>query len=218
MIPGPPQSHAFYFISAASTNADSAARAIAFLSLSTAMIVASGTIFVQPSGDRRFIDPKQGPPALTSSSDRRRVSLMVDYLFGRGVSRALPKSGYRLYFSRRSGRVKLVHHDGKLLATVKPSGAMALSIYGATVLSRTPRFRENCIQVSDDATAFVKGGKSVFCKFVTRAGRNIQPKSEVAVVDSTGRVLGVGMAVLSGKVMRQFKHGVAVKVRAGIPA
>jgi predicted RNA-binding protein (TIGR00451 family) len=141
---------------------------------------------------------------------------MVDYLFGGGVSKALPKSGFRLFYSRRSGRVKLIHHDGKLFATVKPNGAMALSIYGAGILAKNPRFKENCVQVSDDVTQFVRGGRSVFCKFVTHAGRNIYPRSEVAVVDRKGRVLGVGMAVLKGSHMLLFKTGAAVKVRAGL--
>ena len=141
---------------------------------------------------------------------------MVDYLFGKGVSRALPKEGFRLFHSRRSGRVKLVHHDGKLFATVKPNGAMALSIYGANILSRSPSFRENCVQVSDDVVSFVKGGRSVFCKFVRHAGKNVYPKSEVAVVDGNWKVVGVGTAVLNGAHMAQFKTGVAVKVRAGI--
>jgi predicted RNA-binding protein (TIGR00451 family) len=144
------------------------------------------------------------------------MAIMIDYLFGRGVSRALPKGGLRLVYSRRSGRVKLVFYDEILFATVKPNGAMALSLSGATILSGSPKFRENCVQVSDDVAAFVKGGKSVFCKFVRFAGRNIYPKSEVAVIDSGGRILGVGTAVLNGKVMSQFKSGVAVKVRAGI--
>ena len=148
--------------------------------------------------------------------DLRRVSIMVDYLFGKGVSRALPREGLRLYYSRRSGRVKSVFHDGKLFATVKPNGAMALSIAGATILSKSPKFKQNCVRISDDVTEFVRGGKSVFCKFVVSAGSNIYPKSEVAIVDGKGKVIGVGMAVLNGKVMTQFKTGVAVKVRAGI--
>lgn len=148
-------------------------------------------------------------------SDLRRVSIMVDYLFGRGVSRALPKKGFRLYYSHRSARVKLVHHDGSLFATVKPNGAMALSMYGATLLAKSPRFGDNCVQVSDATVQFVKGGKSVFNKFVVLAGKNVYPKSEVAVVDSKGKVVGVGMAVLNGKVMGQFSVGVAVKVRRG---
>ena len=141
---------------------------------------------------------------------------MVDYLFGRGVSRALPHDGFRLYYSRRSGRVKLIHHGGELFATVKPNGAMALSIYGATMLSKSPRFKENFVRVSDDAVQFVRGGRSVFCKFVSKAGRSVFPRSEVAITDGRGRVVGVGMAVLNGRVMSQFKSGVAVKVRAGL--
>ena len=151
-----------------------------------------------------------------TAEDYRRLSIMVDYLFGRGVSRALPKEGFRLYYSRRSGRVKSVHFGGKLFATVKPNGAMALSLAGATILSRSPRFRENCVQVSDEVTEFVRGGRSVFCKFVRWAGKNVYPKSEVAVIDGRGRVIGVGLAVLNGGVMPQFKSGVAVKVRAGV--
>jgi conserved protein with predicted RNA binding PUA domain len=141
---------------------------------------------------------------------------MVDYLFGRGVSRALPKKGFKLQYSRRSGRVKLIFHDEKLFATVKPNGAMALSIYGASTLSKSPKFKENCVQVSDDVVEFVRGNKSVFCKFVKWAGKNVYPKSEVAIIDGKEEVIGVGMAVLNGAFIRQFKTGAAVKVRAGL--
>ena len=140
---------------------------------------------------------------------------MVDYLFGRGVSRVLPAHDMRLIYSRRSGRVKLVFHGDRLFATVKPSGAMALSIYGAELLVKSPKFLENCVTVVDETADFVHGGRSVFCKFVTAAGKNIQPRSEVAVLDSKGSVLGVGTAVLNGKFMKQFKSGAAVKIRAG---
>jgi predicted RNA-binding protein (TIGR00451 family) len=140
---------------------------------------------------------------------------MLDYLFGKGVSRALPKEKLRLVYSRKSGRVKLVFHDGKLIATVKPNGAMALSIYGAELLSKAPSFRHNYVVVSDEAAGFVRGGKSVFCKFVESTGRNVLPKGEVVVVDRRGKVFGVGMAVMKGEYMREFKSGVAVKVRAG---
>jgi uncharacterized protein with predicted RNA binding PUA domain len=141
---------------------------------------------------------------------------MVDYLFGKGVSRSLPSSGLRLVYSRRSGRIKLIYHAGKLFATVKPNGAMALSLDGASTLAKSPKFKQNCVQVPDDVVEFVRGNKSVFCKFVQWAGKNIYPKSEVAVIDGRGKVVGVGMAVLNGAFMTQFKTGVAVKVRAGL--
>jgi len=141
--------------------------------------------------------------------------MMIDYVFGKGVSRALPKQDLRLVYSRKSGRVKLVFHGELLFATVKPNGAMALSLYGAELLLRSPKFRENCVTVANETAGFVHGGRSVFCKFVTSAGRNILPRSEVVILDSRGNVLGVGMAVMNGKFMKQFKSGAAVKIRAG---
>lgn len=140
---------------------------------------------------------------------------MVDYIFGRGVSGALPREGMRLTYSRRSGRVKLVHHKDKLFATMRPNGSMALSLYGATLLSKSRQFRHNCITVDDEGAPFVKGGKSVFCKFVTKAGREVRPRGDVAILDSSGRLIGVGTSVLAGSVVQQFKSGVAVKVREG---
>ncbi|MBI3840343.1 MAG: queuine tRNA-ribosyltransferase [Thaumarchaeota archaeon] len=153
---------------------------------------------------------------MDTPGENRRLSIMVDYIFGKGVSRALPKDGMRLVYSRRSGRVKLVFHGHKLVATVKPSGAMALTVYGATLLARSSRFKENFVEVAPETEGFVRGGKSVFCKFVRSAGKNVYPKGEVAVVDGKGKVLGVGMAVINGRHMKLFKSGVAVKVRDGL--
>ncbi|MDV3244297.1 MAG: hypothetical protein LYZ66_03865 [Nitrososphaerales archaeon] len=148
--------------------------------------------------------------------EKRRLSIMVDYLFGRGVSKAIPAAGMRLAYSRRSGRVKMVFHGEQLFATVRPNGSMAPSLYGAAVLSRSRQFLRNTVTVDDDAAQFVKGGKSVFCKFVTKAGSKVKPKGDVAVLDSTGSVIGVGTAVLNGSFIQQFKSGVAVKVREGL--
>ncbi len=141
---------------------------------------------------------------------------MVDYLFGRGVSRAIPRAGMRLLYSRRSGRVKLVFHNERLFATVRPNGSMALSVYGATILSKSHSFLQNCVTVDDDAAPFVEGGKSVFCKFVIKVGRKVRPRGDVAILDHTGRIVGVGTSVLAGQFIQQFKTGAAVKVREGL--
>ena len=139
----------------------------------------------------------------------------MDYLFGKGVSRALPKEGLRLVRSRKSGRVKLVFQGERLIATVKPNGAFALTLYGASVLAKSPNFGENIVVVKDEAAEFVRGGKSVFCKFVKTAGNNVLPKGEAVIADGRGRILGVGTAVINGAYMASFKSGVAVKVRDG---
>ncbi len=148
--------------------------------------------------------------------ERRKLSIMVDYIFGKGVSRAIPAEGMKLVYSRRSGRVKLVLHGDRIFATVRPNGSMALSVHGASLLAKRRRFVQSCVTVDEDAAPFVRGGKSVFCKFVTKAGRRIHPRDDVAVLDRTGRIIGVGTAVLAGPVMQSFKSGVAVKVREGL--
>jgi predicted RNA-binding protein (TIGR00451 family) len=150
------------------------------------------------------------------SDERRRLSIIVDYLFGRNVSKALPREGMKLVYSRRSGRVKLVYHNDRLFATVRPNGSMALSVYGASILSKSRPFLTNCVTVDDDAVPFVKGGKSVFCKFVTKAGSRIRPRGDVAVLDKSGRVIGVGTSMMAGQFIQQFKTGAAVKVREGL--
>ncbi len=140
---------------------------------------------------------------------------MFDYIFGKGVSKALPKSGMKPVYSRKSGRIKQILLGDKLFATVKTSGAIALTVYGATHLIGSRAFLRNCVSVNDDAVEFVRSGKSVFCKFVESAGKDVLPRSEVAVLDLGGEVIGVGRAVIAGRFMKQFNSGVAVKVREG---
>jgi uncharacterized protein with predicted RNA binding PUA domain len=147
--------------------------------------------------------------------ERRRLSIILDYVFGNGVSKALPKEGLKLVYSRKSGRVKFIFYRDELFATMKPSGDVALTVYGATLLLRGKAFLKNCVVVQDDAAKFVSQGKSAFCRFVKSAGVNVLPRSEVAVLDSKGRVVGVGRAIMAGRFMREFSHGVAVKTRQG---
>ena len=144
---------------------------------------------------------------------RRQFSIMLDYEFGRGTSGALPKSGLRFVYSRRSDRLKQVFHDGKLFATVRPNGAISPTISGASLLMSSRAYARNSVVVRADAVQFVSRGKSVFCKFVERAGPHVLPGGEVAVLDPDGRVIAVGRAKLHGDYIRQFERGVAVKVR-----
>jgi len=108
-----------------------------------------------------------------------------------------------------------VLHEGRHFATVKTSGAIALTVYGATFLAGNKAFLRNCVYAKEDAIEFVKKGKSLFCKFVESAGEEVLPRGEVAVLDSKGQVIAVGRAVIAGRFMPEFTHGVAVKVREG---
>ena len=143
----------------------------------------------------------------------KQFSVMLDYEFGVGTSSALPKTGLRFVYSKRSDRMKQVFHDEKLFATIRPNGAIAPTFYGASLLMRSKAYAENTVTVDREAVEFVSEGRSVFCKFVKRTGSNVLPYGEVAVLDPEGRLIAVGAAKLHGDHMREFKHGVAVKVR-----
>ncbi len=139
---------------------------------------------------------------------------MLDYEFGPGTSKALPKTGLGFVYSKRSDRLKQVIHEEKLFATIRPAGIIAPTFYGATVLIKSRAYAQNTVTVDQAAVPFVREGKSVFCKFVRKVGKHVLPYGEVAVLDPDGNVIAVGCAKVHGDYMREFKHGVAVKTRA----
>lgn len=146
---------------------------------------------------------------------RRLAEAMLDYVFGVGVSEALDGREVRVECSKKTGRVKHIYVDGKLFATLRPDGGLALTIHGAQLLLNSKAFRENCVTVSEEAEEAARAGRSIFAKHVIKAGRRIRPGSEVAVLNKRGELLAVGKAVLSARMMKVFECGVAVKVRAG---
>ena len=146
--------------------------------------------------------------------ERARFAMILDYEFGKGTSSALPRDGLRFFYSRRSDRLKQVSLDGRIFAIIRPNGAVALSLLGASHLVASKAFLRNSVTVDDDAVEFVKRGKSVFCKFVAAVGEHVLPGGEVVVLDKRGVPVGVGNAKIPGAYMRDFKAGVAVKVRS----
>ena len=138
---------------------------------------------------------------------------MLDYEFGPGTSAVLPVDGYEFFHSRKSGRLKQVNRDGKLFAVIRPNGAIALTLYSASILASSKSFLENSVTVSDEAVEFVRRGSSVFCKFVVKVGSHVLPCGEVVVLDREGTPIAVGRAKIPGMYIRDFKAGVAVKVR-----
>jgi conserved protein with predicted RNA binding PUA domain len=158
---------------------------------------------------------------------REKIHRHVDALFGAGVSDALP-ADIQFEFSRRTGRIKNFSIGCRLAVTLRTNGGLALTIIGAQyLLENSKQFWENCVIPVQEAIPFVSEGRSLFCKHVKWCGSNIKVGSDVAVIDgnSSGdgndddgsrRVVAVGIAMLSSKLMKQYQKGVAVKVRQGI--
>lgn len=145
-----------------------------------------------------------------------KVRRHVDAIFGAGVSRALP-ADMQFEYSRKTGRIKNFTIAGKLAATLRTDGGLALTIAGAQfLLNNSKEFRENCVVPVEDAIPFVTEGRSLFCRHVQWCGANVQACSDVAIIDGNGGVIAVGIAVMGKALMGRYSRGVAVKMREGL--
>ena len=141
---------------------------------------------------------------------------MADYQFGKGVGAKLFPVNVKITYSRRTGRIRYVHLDGKRLATLRPTdGFYSLSIEGARRIVENAWSAKCFVKVQTDVSQFIVEGGDVFAAHVVNADDEIRPKDEIIVLDEDGNVLAVGRAALSGEEMIAFKRGVAVKVRRG---
>ncbi len=147
---------------------------------------------------------------------KEKFAMSLDYIFGRNVSKALQPEKLEFIYSKKTGRIRMVTHNKRRLATIRSDGSIALSIYGATLLNQQPEFQENCVVVQEGPDQFVSQGKSLFAKHVVKCGDRIRPEADVAILNVKGEVIAVGKAILSAKMMRRFKVGAAVKVRESI--
>ena len=140
-----------------------------------------------------------------------KIKYTLDTLFGTGVSRHLPKE-IRITYSKRTGRIQHVFQNDTLLFTLRIDGGLAITSYFAQVLLKSKKFRENCLEVDEDSKPFVENGSSVFCKHVVWCGKNILIGADVPVLYKD-TVIAVGRAVLSSRMIKSLKRGVAVKIR-----
>jgi len=140
-----------------------------------------------------------------------KIKYTIDALFGLGVSKYLPKN-VRFTYSKKTGRIQHVYQGDTLLCTLRIDGGLAITPDFAQMLMKSKKFRENCVEIDDDSKPFVENGNSVFCNHVTWYGKNILIGSDVPVLHGN-KVIAVGRAIVSSKMLHSLKKGVAVKIR-----
>ena len=141
-----------------------------------------------------------------------KISHSVDALYGTGVSKNIP-ADVDFKFSKKTGRIRAVYHNGLLLFTPRTDGGIAMSIYCAERFSKNKKFVENyCIEVDADSKPFVEQGKSVFCQHVKRCGSKIEIGSDVPIFFKK-QIIAVGKSILSSSMIKTQSRGVAVKIR-----
>jgi len=127
----------------------------------------------------------------------------VDALFGQGVSKHIPKN-IEFSFSKKTGRIREVYHNQKLLCTLRIDGGLAITPFFAQTLMKSKKFKENCLEIDQDSKPFVEDGRSVFCGHIVWCGKSIRIQSEVPILYKN-RVIAVGKAILSSKMMKANK-------------
>jgi 7-cyano-7-deazaguanine tRNA-ribosyltransferase len=146
----------------------------------------------------------------------RKLVGVANYQFGKDAGVALFDKGIRVACSKRTGRIRHIYRNGKLIATLRPKdGCLALTTEGAFLILSRMKQPPNVVVVLDDVADFIKAGGDVFAKHVVRADESIRPAEEAVVTNQEGILLAAGKAVLSGHDMAFFKRGVAVRVRKG---
>lgn len=143
--------------------------------------------------------------------NRMKLEYTIDALFGKGVSKNLPKN-LEFVLSKKNQRIRNVFHDKQLLCTLRIDGGLAITPYFAQILLKSKKFKENCLEVDADSKPFVEEGKSVFCSHVLWCGKSVKIASDTPVLFKN-KVIAVGKAVLSAEMISSMKRGVAVKVR-----
>ncbi|ADT83890.1 tRNA guanosine(15) transglycosylase TgtA [Thermococcus barophilus] len=166
--------------------------------------------FAQSEGEEDFTieKPKKNEAKLY-------IQAVAEYQFGEGAAEAFKDAFVEL--SRKTGMPRQIKAKGKHLATFRAEdGLLTLGIEGAKRVHQILPYPRMRVVVNEDAEPFARKGKNVFAKFVIDADENIRPYDEVLVVNKNDELLATGQTLLSGKELKIFQQGLAVKVRRGI--
>lgn len=155
-------------------------------------------------------------PLPNDQENLEKIRKIADYQLGKQSGNALFPDNVNIVFSKRTGRIRHIYLKQTLLATLRPTdGMFSLTLEGAKRLLRGVRSPRLWVKVSKDAAPFVAKGRSAFAKHVIDADPEIRPQEEVTVLDEDNNLLAVGRAILTGKEMKAFKRGIAVRIRKG---
>ncbi len=149
----------------------------------------------------------------TAAWTERQVQGLIEWQFGREVASALGATlgGER---SRRTGRLRAVRSGKEILFHVGTDGIPRPTFLGAAQLLRVLPPGRGRVVVADDAVPFVRGGRSLFARFVRGADPAFRPGSTALLVDRSDELLAVGRLLLAPHEMPRLSRGVAVRVSA----
>lgn len=168
-----------------------------------------------------FVPALPGPGGKHGKVDTQRLQVVrtCDWQFGAGAGAALTTGELRMEHSKVTGKLRTVHLDGAHVLSLRATdGFWTLKPAGAAILHRALAAPANRVVVKDDSVPFNRAGKSVFAQYVVTMDPALRPGDECLVVDAADALVGVGHVVMAPDEVGDFRTGMAVKVRDGIPA
>jgi len=149
----------------------------------------------------------------TEEWTRLQVESLLAYRYGRAVAGRLA-SMLRGERSRRTGRLRRFTAEVGPAFVVGDDGVPRPTYRGGGMLKSALDRDDERVVVSDDAVPFVRSGRSLFARFVSRADPSLVPDATALLVDGGDELLAVGRLLLAPHEMRQLRRGVAVRVTA----
>ena len=119
----------------------------------------------------------------------------------------------KIRVSPKTHKIREVDKNGKCFATFRATDFQILLHEGARELFGKTSGMQFRVKVKNEASEFIREGRSVFAKFVVDADDSIIPGQEVLVINEEGELLASGEALLNKREMLDFNKGVAVKTR-----
>ena len=144
-----------------------------------------------------------------------KIRVIADYQFGFGTGKMIFRDDVKINVSK-TGRIRgILSRDGRLIATLRNDGFFTLTYYGGYLLHSSLKPPSLRVVVSNESAEYNAKGYSVFFKFIKDADETIIAKNDVLVVDEDGNLAAVGKAMVSGRELREYGEGIAVRVHEG---
>jgi uncharacterized protein with predicted RNA binding PUA domain len=163
---------------------------------------------------KKYVDPPGLEPGSPSSLLLRIVRDIADYQFGRGVGEMLFPSECIVEVSKRTGRPRYIRLNGEIIATIRyPDNTIALSLNGARRLREALGGRAPRVVLQESGVERVIRGMSPLATDIQYCSDGIRPGEEVLVESSDGRLIAIGKAITSSRIMKELKTGAVIKIR-----
>ncbi|MFW9767807.1 MAG: tRNA guanosine(15) transglycosylase TgtA [Candidatus Thorarchaeota archaeon] len=145
---------------------------------------------------------------------RRKLRAILSYQWGSKVSGLADHQDLKVEISRSTGKIRQIKLGDEIILTLVPTTGLFTATYeGGRQLIEHGLDSKYKVRLDDEVRQFVIDGKSALAKFIVHASPELRAGEEIAVVDSSNILLGVGKALLSGREMMTFQRGVAVNIR-----